>query len=124
LKVNQSAHQGDFFCGMLQFLLWFGPLNGPANWAISALMMGFVFWHGWPRRTSNAKLIFWLVFVGLLNLAGLLTYLALNHTAVIKCPACGWHRGLAQSDCIRCHASLPAPKPRELDRTFRPGFPN
>ena len=109
---------------MLQFLLWFGPLNGPVNWAISALMMGFVLWHGLPRRTSYAKFVFWLVFVGLFNLAGLLTYLALNYTAVVRCPACGRRRGLEQSICIRCNAPLPAPKPREFDRTFRPGFPN
>ncbi len=118
-NVEQAGRQGDFFCNILQFPLWLRPLNSPVNWALSALMMGFVFWHSWPRRTSNAKLIFWLVFVGLFNVAGLLTYLALNHTAVIKCPACGRRRGLAQSDCIRCNAPLPTPKPRELDLVLK-----
>lgn len=48
-------------------------------------------------------------------LAGLLTYLALNHTPVIECPVCGKRRGLAQVCCVRCLAELPAPQRRELD---------
>ena len=118
-NVHRSANQGDFFYTMLQTPQYLRPLNGTVNWVLSALMMGFVFWYGWPRRVSHARFIFWLVFVGLLNVTGLLTYLALNHTAVIKCPACGRRRGLAQSDCIHCQAPLPAPKPRELDLIFR-----
>ena len=62
--------------------------------------------------------IFWLVFVGLFNLAGLLTYLALNHTPVIKCPVCGNRRGLGQAQCVRCLSDLPAPKPGKLDLIF------
>jgi hypothetical protein len=85
------------------------------NWVLGALMVGFAARHGWPRRTSRAVFIFWLVFVGLFNLAGLLTYLALNHTPVIKCPACGKRRGLAQPQCVRCQGDLPAPKPGKLD---------
>jgi hypothetical protein len=113
--VDRSASQGDFSWGLLQAILYLRPLNSAVNLVLSALMMGFVFWHGLPRRTSNARFAFWLVFVGLLNLTGLLTYLALNHTAIIKCPACGRRRGLAQPDCVRCRAPLPTPKPRELD---------
>lgn len=88
------------------------------NWILGALMVGFAAWHGWPRRTSGAVLVFWLVFVGLFNVAGLLTYLALNHTPVIKCPVCGKRRGLAQAQCVRCRADLPAPKPGKLDLIF------
>jgi hypothetical protein len=88
------------------------------NWILSAIMMGFTCLHGWPRRTSRAKFIFWLVFVGIFNLAGLLTYLALNHTTVIKCPACGKRRGLAQVNCVRCRAELPAPVQGKFDLIF------
>ena len=88
------------------------------NWILGAMMVGFAAWHGWPRRTSRAALVFWLVFVGLFNLAGLLTYLALNHTPVIKCPACGKHRGLVRPRCVQCGADLPAPKPGKLDLIF------
>jgi len=85
------------------------------NWILGLLMVGFAYWHGRPRWTRRAELIFWLVFVWLFNLAGLLTYLALNHTPVIKCPLCGQRRGLAQVNCVRCEGPLPAPKPGELD---------
>ncbi|MBN2271325.1 MAG: hypothetical protein JXN61_11965 [Sedimentisphaerales bacterium] len=93
---------------------------GPSAWnlVISALMVGFASWHGWPRRTSLAAFIFWLILVGLFNLAGLLTYLALNHTPIIKCPVCGKRRGLSQPQCVRCRADLPAPKPGKLDLIF------
>jgi len=89
------------------------------NWLISAAMMCFVLFHGWPRRTAWPKFIFWLIFVGLLNLAGLLTYLALNHTTVIKCPVCGKRRGLLKTNCIRCGSELPVPKPGKLDLIIR-----
>jgi len=38
------------------------------------------------RRTSWGKLILWLIIVGAFNLAGLLTYLGLNHTPGNKMP--------------------------------------
>jgi len=88
------------------------------NWILGAMMVGFAAWHGWPRRTSRAAFIFWLTFVGLFNLAGLLTYLALNHTPIIKCSTCGKRRGLAQPRCVQCGADLPAPKPGKLDLIF------
>jgi DNA-directed RNA polymerase subunit RPC12/RpoP len=78
-------------------------------------MMVIAFWHGWARRTSWGKLFVWLVVVGAFNLAGLLAYLALNHTAVIKCPVCGRRRGLERVDCVRCGAELPVPERRKLD---------
>ncbi len=85
------------------------------NLLLSLAMVGLAFLHGWPRRTSWRKLIFWLAFTLVFNLAGLLTYLALNHTTIIKCPACNKRRGLAQINCIRCGTELPAPKQRKLD---------
>ncbi len=85
------------------------------NLFLGSLMVVFAFWHGWSRRTGWGRFIFWLVFVGLFNLAGLLTYLALNHTVVIKCPVCGRRRGLQIENCIRCKAKLPVPEKRELD---------
>ncbi|MBL7153008.1 MAG: hypothetical protein ISS79_04780 [Phycisphaerae bacterium] len=88
------------------------------NFVIGALMVGFAAWHNWPRRTSRPRFIFWLVLVALFNLAGLLTYLALNHTPVIKCPACDKRRGLARTQCVRCQDQLPAPKPGKLDLIF------
>ncbi|MHC4556223.1 MAG: hypothetical protein ACYTFW_03485 [Planctomycetota bacterium] len=88
------------------------------NWILSAIMMGFTCLHCWPRRTSWAKFVFWLVFVGAFNLAGLLTYLALNHTVVIKCPACRKRRGLTQVNCVRCEAVLPAPVQGKFDLIF------
>jgi len=94
------------------------PRDSIVNYMLSVAMMTFAFWHGWARRTSWSKFIFWLVLVGTLNLAGLLAYLALNHTAVIKCPACGRRRGLERVDCVRCGAELPVPERRKLDLIF------
>jgi hypothetical protein len=117
ILINIYATQNR--SGLLRrMILDIRPYEGLINRILSGLMMVFVFWHGWPRRTTWARFIFWLVFVGLFNIAGLLTYLALNHTAVIKCPACGKRRGLAQVDCVRCKAQLPAPERGKLDLIF------
>jgi len=109
---------GDFFYSLARMVLDIQPYGGVINRVLTVLMMIFVFLHGWPRRTSWARFVSWLVFVGLFNLAGLLTYLALNHTAVIKCPVCGKRRGLARVDCVRCQAELPAPERGKLDLIF------
>jgi hypothetical protein len=90
----------------------------PLNLALSLLMAAAAFAHGWARRTSRAKFVFWLVFVGLFNLAGLLSYLALNHTAIIRCPACGKRRGLERPDCACCGALLAVPEQRNTDVIF------
>jgi hypothetical protein len=111
-------NRGDFFYDLMRGILEIRPYDGVINRILSGLMMVFVFWHSWPRRTTWAKFIFWVVFTGLLNIAGLLTYLALNHTAVIKCPVCGKRRGLAQVDCVRCKALLPGPERGKLDLIF------
>ena len=113
-----SRNRGDFFSSFARMIMDIRPYDGVINRVLSALMMGFVLWHGWPRRTSWAKFVFWLVFVGAFNIAGLLTYLALNHTVVIKCPVCGKSRGLDRVDCVRCQAKLPAPERGKLDLIF------
>jgi hypothetical protein len=91
------------------------PGNSILNWVLGLAMVGFAFWHGRPRQTSRGKLIFWLAFTLVFNLAGLLTYLALNHISMTKCSACGKSRGLAQVNCVRCGAELPAPERGKLD---------
>jgi hypothetical protein len=96
----------------------FRPRYSSLNCILSAAMMVIALWHGWARRTSWSKLFVWLVVVGAFNLAGLLGYLALNHTVIIKCPVCGRRRGLERVDCVRCGAELPVPERRKLDLIF------
>ncbi len=117
-RAYSRQNSGNIFYELAKTLLEFRPVGWVMNWALSAAMMGFAFWHGWPRRTSQARFVFWLAFVAAFNLAGLLTYLALNHTAIIRCPACGGRRGLARLDCAQCRAQLPAPKSGKLDLIF------
>jgi DNA-directed RNA polymerase subunit RPC12/RpoP len=76
---------------------------------ISSVMMLITLRHGWARK-NKFTLVLWALFVGLFNIAGLLTYLALNHTTTIKCPACGKKRNLEKDECIRCGAKLPEAK--------------
>ncbi len=114
-----SAFQGnDLSRDFQQMLAEVRPGNSTINWLLSAMMIGFTFWHGWPRRTSWPKFLFWLAFAGIFNLAGLLTYLALNHTTVIKCTACSRSRGLTKVNCTRCGVELPTPKRGKLDLIF------
>jgi len=114
----QLYQRTDFAHSLARMIGNILPGDSVINWLLSAAMMGFAFWHGWPRRTSWLKFLFWLAFVGIFNLAGLLTYLALNHTTVIKCPACGRSRGLTKVNCIRCGEELPAPERGKLDLIF------
>jgi len=111
----QRSRGNDFVSGSIQMISEIRPANSLWSWLIIIAMVGFAFLHGLPRQTSRGKLIFWLLFILAFNLAGLLTYLALNHTVVIKCPACGRRRGLDQVNCVRCGAELPAPQRRKLD---------
>ncbi len=90
------------------------------NYILSVAMMAFALWHGWSRRTSWGRLILWLIIIGAFNLAGLLTYLGLNHTPVIKCPVCGRKRGLEKSNCVQCGNTLPVPQRRPTD-LIQPG---
>ncbi|MHC4836022.1 MAG: hypothetical protein ACYSO3_05060 [Planctomycetota bacterium] len=85
------------------------------NLCLMTVFSALTLWHGWPRRTHIAKLIFWTGFVFLFNLPGFLTYLALNHTPVIHCANCGKKRGLLQDTCRRCGTALPLPKAKETD---------
>jgi hypothetical protein len=117
-RYYQYQNRSDFFDDFIEMMQTLRPHDGIINRILSAFVMVFVFWHGWPRRTSWAKFVFWLVFTGLFNIIGLLTYLALNHTAVIKCPVCGKQRGLTQVDCVRCQGQLPGPERRKLDLIF------
>ena len=96
------------------------PHYGLLNYILSGAMVAFVFWHGRPRRTSWTGLSVWLIIVGAFNLAGLLTYLGLNHTPVIKCPVCGKQRGLEKPNCIQCGNNLPTPQPKPTD-LIQPG---
>lgn len=114
----QRSRGNDFVSGSIQMITEIRPANSLWSCLLSIAMVGFAFLHGWPRRTSRAKLIFWLAFTLVFNLAGLLTYLALNHITVIKCPVCGRRRGLAQVNCPRCGAELPIPERRKTDLIF------
>ena len=98
-----------------EMIRYYVPAKLWANVVFSLLMVCAAFWHGWSRRTGWVRLGFWLVFVGAFNLAGLLTYLALNHTTVIRCGVCGKKRGLERTDCAGCKAELVMPKGRETD---------
>lgn len=91
------------------------PHSSKLSWVLTIVMMLPVLLHAWPRRTTWHRLIFWVIFTAVFNLAGLLTYLALNHTTVIKCPACKKRRGLERTDCIRCTTELPTPEKRKTD---------
>ncbi|MBW8038871.1 MAG: hypothetical protein FVQ85_02595 [Planctomycetes bacterium] len=113
--IQRYRMGNDFVSGLMRTIVEIRPSNSIFNWVLGIAMVGFAFWHGWPRQTSRAKLIFWLAFTLIFNLAGLLTYLALNHTHIIKCPSCGKSRGLGQVNCLRCGTELPAPQQGKLD---------
>ena len=119
-KLYRFAHSGHGisreYAGIIER---YRPGNSIFNWILTVGMVGFAFWHGLSRRTCWGKFIFWLVLVGLFNLAGLLTFLALYHTTDIKCSAGSKHPGLDKLDCVRCGAELPLPQRRELDLLFK-----
>ena len=93
--------------------LW--PRSKVLNWSLAMAMTLLAFWHGWTRRTSWIAFGCWIVFVALFSVAGLLTYLAMNHRPVIRCSACGKKRPLTVANCRACKAALPAPEPRDVD---------
>lgn len=101
--------------GIFELLHDFQPTSEKFHIPIALLLVVVAFWHAWPRRRGKRRLIFWLVVVAFFNLAGLLTYLALNHTTIIRCSACGKKRGLQRPDCPACKALLPIPERRETD---------
>ncbi len=101
-----------------QFLYELRPRYRVGSWLVMAALLILTFLHARARCTSKAAFIFWLVFVALLNLAGFLVYWALNHTPLITCSACRKHRGLTQTNCVRCQAPLPPPEHGKLDLVF------
>lgn len=113
--IYQGPRKEGFERATAEFFREIHPRNTTANWIIGAIMVCVMFWHHWSRRTSSGRFIFWLILVGAFNLAGFLTYLALNHTPVIRCGACGKRRGLERLDCPACNAHLPLPKQRGTD---------
>jgi hypothetical protein len=86
----------------------------------AVILMILALVHALPRRTSWGKLTAWLVFIFCFNLGGFLTYLSLSHYPVIRCAACGRRRGLNRPDCPACGATLPPPKPRDVDLIYPP----
>jgi hypothetical protein len=95
--------------GYISLIRCFRPRMEGVCIAISVVMMLIVLWHGWSRKNNRFSLALWVILVGLFNIAGLLTYLALNHTTLLKCPACGKQRNLEKPACIHCRAGLPLP---------------
>lgn len=86
---------------------------------VSILLSGVVFWHGMFRRRGPYGLAFWMVFVVVFNVAGLLTYLALNHVPVIRCYKCRNKRHLKSEFCPSCGAGLAEPEARPTDLVKR-----
>lgn len=68
--------------------------------------------HARPRRFGKVRLAAWAAAVVLLNLMGLLAYLALHHTRLIACPACGARRPVDGRACARCGEQLSEPPSR------------
>ncbi len=94
-------------------LHWFMTVTpiGIGPFFLSLVCMVIAVWHGWNRQSSRIGQGVWLVFVGLFNVAGLLTYLAMHHTSLVRCVACGKKRSLTQPSCVHCAAGLPRPQP-------------
>jgi hypothetical protein len=82
---------------------------------VSVLLCGVVLWHGMFRRRGWSGLVFWMAFVVVFNVAGLLTYLALNHVPVIRCHKCRNKKHLKAMNCPSCGAGLPEPESRATD---------
>ena len=95
-----------------------------AGWLITLIAVAFVYWHGIRRKKTWHWLISWLLITGLFNIAGLLTYLALNHTPVIICSKCQKQRGLLTENCPRCEEPLPLPKHSDVDLLLLPTMKN
>jgi hypothetical protein len=121
---EEDSNGGPFASRMPLWLMLSGmleegqPINLLYCLIASCLCIVLALLHAWPRRTGWARLSVWMGFVGVFNLAGLLTYLALNHTAVVKCPVCGRKRGLEATDCVRCGAALAEPELRDADKVL------
>ena len=120
MSIQKFYRENTFSGSLLRATNQLRPNSSILSWILTALMASLVVLHAWPRRTTWQRLIFWTIFTLAFNLAGLLTYLALNHTTVIKCKACGKRRGLERTDCIRCTAELPTPEKRKTNLILQP----
>ena len=114
----RNDYKNFFIRGLDEILIYTAPTNMLYCLVLSLLSACAAAYHGWGRRRSAAGLIGWIVFVGVFNVAGLLTYLAMNHRRVLKCSACGKKRHLIGDTCIRCGGGLPAPERRQTDLVF------
>ncbi|KKK77134.1 hypothetical protein LCGC14_2856660, partial [marine sediment metagenome] len=65
------------------------PTHFVLSCIFSAVMVVLAGVHGWSRRRGWGEYVFWLVFVAAFNVAGLLAYISLKHTVVIRCSGCG-----------------------------------
>lgn len=113
LKLPGNIH--PFFNIVKEAFSYTAPVLLWVNIAVSVLMAAVAFFHGLPRRTSDFQLIGWVVFVLLFNLAGLLSYLSLNHFPVIKCSHCGKRRHVKSLNCPSCGKPLSKPETRYTD---------
>jgi hypothetical protein len=93
-----------------------------SNIFVVVAMLALAIWHAWPRRTSWLALALWMMLIAAFSVAGFLTYLSLNHTATIRCGACGRKRGLQKPSCAFCNAPLPAPRRKETDLVDHPNL--
>jgi hypothetical protein len=105
LELNAKGHQQGGF-----LLLSVMPHALPDLLIASSLCVLLTWLHIRSREPSKLRILSWLMFVLCFNLAGLLTYLALNHTPLICCSVCQKKRGLIADACARCHAPLAQPE--------------
>ena len=101
---------------VLDLLAYFHPADVGLTCFVTAVMVVLAGGHGWGRRRGWGEFIFWLVFVAAFNLAGLMAYISLKHTVVIRCSGCGKRRGLERVDCPACGLELPEPARSRSDR--------
>lgn len=95
------------------------PTNPYLYYPAASVLTILTLLHYRPRRVGWFKGAVWLAVVFCLNLAGFLTYLALNHYPLVRCHSCGRRRGLNRSDCSSCGALLPSPSAQDTDLIYR-----
>ncbi|HOK65685.1 MAG TPA: hypothetical protein PK054_07745 [Anaerohalosphaeraceae bacterium] len=96
------------------------PTNPYLYYSAASVLTILTLLHYKPRRVGWFKGTVWLAVVFCFNLAGFLTYLALNHYPVVRCHSCGRRRGLNRPDCPACGAPLPSPPARDTDLLYPP----
>ena len=83
-----------------------------STWIAILMMGGFIYWHSRSRSVARHYLALWLSLSSFFGFAGLLTYLALNHTPLVRCINCKKGRCLSQANCVHCGTPLPRPNPK------------